>query len=269
MNDLQQIRDALRDSKSEFWDDWHSDMSEGDFENHWLIMDIDKALTILDRMMAARGDTQEALDALDRLLNDALCYRDGYGTSRDDAKIVERALTAQPAESVGEQPKSTWDFYKSTLERFVYETTHLSPQNEDGSHDCRISKKCLLHGRIALELLGKLSQPKQPDVNAEISRGLSIVEKYINTQSEKAWDGITIIKNAIAHQQQERPYIVGDDGAPRQMQDINQELLGALKRAYKWFEKAINGNIMDAPDAGLIMRKIKQAIASAEQKGWC
>lgn len=52
IEDLKQVRDALYDSKAEFWDDWNSNMSEGDFENHWLIMDIDKSLATLDRIIA-------------------------------------------------------------------------------------------------------------------------------------------------------------------------------------------------------------------------
>ena len=55
MNELQQIRDVLTDCKQEFWDDWHSHISEGDFENHWLIMDIDKALATIDRLIAEQG----------------------------------------------------------------------------------------------------------------------------------------------------------------------------------------------------------------------
>lgn len=52
IEELKQVRDALYDSKAEFWDDWNSNMSEGDFENHWLIMDIDKSLATLDRIIA-------------------------------------------------------------------------------------------------------------------------------------------------------------------------------------------------------------------------
>ena len=54
-NELKQIRDVLTDCKQEFWDDWHSHISEGDFENHWLIMDIDKALATIDRLIAEQG----------------------------------------------------------------------------------------------------------------------------------------------------------------------------------------------------------------------
>lgn len=38
---------------------------------------------------------QAALDALDRLENDALCYRDGYGETRKDAETIRAALEQQ------------------------------------------------------------------------------------------------------------------------------------------------------------------------------
>lgn len=33
-----------------------------------------------------------ALEAIDRLENDAMCYRDGYGETRKDAELVRAAL---------------------------------------------------------------------------------------------------------------------------------------------------------------------------------
>lgn len=42
------------------------------------------------------GDVQLALDALDRMYNDALASQDGYGTSHDDFETIRAALTAQP-----------------------------------------------------------------------------------------------------------------------------------------------------------------------------
>ena len=33
------------------------------------------------------------------------------------------------------------------LEQYIYETTHLSPQKEDGSHWCKISESCLSKAR--------------------------------------------------------------------------------------------------------------------------
>lgn len=39
---------------------------------------------------------------------------------------------------------------RDALATFIYETTCLSPLNDDGSHDCRISAECLEAGREAL-----------------------------------------------------------------------------------------------------------------------
>lgn len=35
------------------------------------------------------------------------------------------------------------------LTEMIYETTHLSPRNEDGSHDCRICASTLSRARLA------------------------------------------------------------------------------------------------------------------------
>jgi hypothetical protein len=48
---------------------------------------------------------------------------------------------------------SSADPIREALESFIYETTHLSPERPDGSHDCRISKETLTKGREALPLL--------------------------------------------------------------------------------------------------------------------
>jgi len=39
------------------------------------------------------------------------------------------------------------------LQEFIYETTHLSPIEDDGSHWCKISADCLEKGRAALRAL--------------------------------------------------------------------------------------------------------------------
>jgi hypothetical protein len=43
------------------------------------------------------------------------------------------------------------DRLRAALVNLVYEVTHLSPQREDGSHDCRISAEALQIARKALE----------------------------------------------------------------------------------------------------------------------
>ena len=39
---------------------------------------------------------------------------------------------------------------KAALRHLVYEITHLSPEEDDGSHRCRISKSALQSARAAL-----------------------------------------------------------------------------------------------------------------------
>jgi hypothetical protein len=43
------ILKTLKDTKAELWDAWHSHMSEGQFENHWLIQDLDKAILLRNK----------------------------------------------------------------------------------------------------------------------------------------------------------------------------------------------------------------------------
>ncbi len=103
------------------------------------------------------NDLKTVRDALERWDNQGVINHDQMCSFIEFTRSTLDRMIETPAPQVDDQPKCTWDFYRSTLERFVYETTHLSAENVDGSHDCTISKKCLLHGRIALELFGKLS----------------------------------------------------------------------------------------------------------------
>lgn len=43
---------------------------------------------------------QAALEALDRLENDAMCYRDGYGETRKDAETIRHALQDPPVPAI-------------------------------------------------------------------------------------------------------------------------------------------------------------------------
>ena len=43
---------------------------------------------------------------------------------------------------------------EAALQTFIYETTHLSPIEDDGSHWCKISAECLEKGRAALRDMG-------------------------------------------------------------------------------------------------------------------
>ena len=44
---------------------------------------------------------------------------------------------------------------EAALQTFIYETTHLSPLEDDGSHWCKISAECLEKGRAALRDMGE------------------------------------------------------------------------------------------------------------------
>jgi len=43
---------------------------------------------------------------------------------------------------------------RTALREMIYETTHLSPENDDGSHDCRIRATTLRQAREALNVKG-------------------------------------------------------------------------------------------------------------------
>ena len=57
-----------------------------------------------------------ALEALDRLENDAMCYRDGYGETRKDAETIRAAL--QSATISETQLES--EIKKTALPEFIY-----------------------------------------------------------------------------------------------------------------------------------------------------
>jgi hypothetical protein len=47
------------------------------------------------------------------------------------------------------------------LALIIYETTHLSPQEDDGSHWCKISAECLEKGRQALAAFDVKEKPSR------------------------------------------------------------------------------------------------------------
>ncbi len=78
-----------------------------------------------------------------RQLGAALARRVMLSGSQDTiAKAADETLRALAAER---------DALREALQQMVYETTHLSPEEDDGSHWCRISKQALTQGRAALE----------------------------------------------------------------------------------------------------------------------
>jgi hypothetical protein len=57
------------------------------------------------------------------------------------------------------------------LRRMIYETTHMSPLEDDGSHKCRISKDALAGARAALALLREDGDGWKPDYQAPKAPG--------------------------------------------------------------------------------------------------
>ena len=56
------------------------------------------------------------------------------------------------------------------LRAFIYETTHLSPCRDDGSHDCRISAETLAKGRAAFAMSAAAAPPSVEGVEATSAR---------------------------------------------------------------------------------------------------
>lgn len=72
--------------------------------------------------------------------------------ARGDVSILD--LLVEEDATTTEKPYANVkiDSLTEALCRMVYETTHLSPQRDDGSHDCRISNAALTAAREALKL---------------------------------------------------------------------------------------------------------------------
>lgn len=95
----------------------------------------------------------------------------GWGTSEAEPKCVTNwwyppshplaciceAETEEAAEHIAQALNSnaTVDALREALERMVYETTSLSPLEDDGSHWCRISAEALAIARAALAKIAK------------------------------------------------------------------------------------------------------------------
>lgn len=116
----------------------------------------------------------EVMERLASILNDPLSsdeqrgmLPDWAGTDMQKAAQTLRAIAAErdalKAELHETRMQSLVDFgklqkacdernaLKAALALIVYETTHLSPVEEDGSHWCRITGPCLNKARAALQ----------------------------------------------------------------------------------------------------------------------
>lgn len=82
---------------------------------------------------------REELEPLEREVADCLAHSDAGAPQMYVSADVMDALLSHIRELEG------------ALREMVYETTHLSPQEDDGSHWAKISKAALLKARQALK----------------------------------------------------------------------------------------------------------------------
>ena len=67
----------------------------------------------------------------------------------DPTKAIEAALRIGFAEGQ-DQAKEEIEKLRAALRELIYEITHLSPQEDDGSHRCTITGETLRKARMAL-----------------------------------------------------------------------------------------------------------------------
>ena len=133
--------------------------------------------------------------------------------------------------------------------------SELTRSQQKPSGDVQAALDCLDHLEASLDgcyadyeiktIRAALTE-QQPDVNAELLEALNKAEFELGVAKSniRLLTELSDAKDAM------------DKG-----------LLEALKYAVDWFGQAMKGNIMDAPNAGLVIRKLNAAIARAEQKG--
>jgi hypothetical protein len=59
-------------------------------------------------------------------------------------------LGAEEAAAIGRMIQAENEKLRAALRELIYETTHLSPQEDDGSHRCTITGETLRKARAAL-----------------------------------------------------------------------------------------------------------------------
>lgn len=99
-----------------------------------LICGIDPPAIWLDEARAILALIRPAFEAKEREL---AATHDAYQQAAVDAVALYRDADAKLAQAV------------VALRVVIYETTHLSPRRDDGSHDCRISAEALRSARAA------------------------------------------------------------------------------------------------------------------------
>ena len=89
-------------------------------------------------------DTSRSGDLVERLRKGVL-----YGDARLHNPKGHDPLRMEAADRI-EALEAENERLREGLREYVYETTHLSPQENDGSHWCKISANCLNNARAAL-----------------------------------------------------------------------------------------------------------------------
>lgn len=107
-------------------------------------------LVIVDRNRIAKNAPQYPVELVERMVGLA---RMASGEYPEMHLVVDeaRAIIAKIEPPIDGE-------LEEALAQFIYETTHLSPLNDDGSHDCRISAECLEKARAAIKRIRTQTQ---------------------------------------------------------------------------------------------------------------
>lgn len=226
MNELKQIRDALypfaniaekiigTNPKDSRWLETPMFyMGDDKDPMRWTItgrgfMNAFSALSTLDRMMSARGDTQAAVDwdALYKIRDKAegkiLDKLNDWLYCNDPRKTGDTQATAQPAESVDVEPRLTGDikvgvttFRKgvklSTVQRCIDSHINNPPRISGDTNLLEDLAKNMRSGSVEY-----YSEPNQPDVAELLERAKALV-KYCEWQINEGTDHHPTLPSAI------------------------------------------------------------------------
>lgn len=197
---------------------------------------------------------RDALDALDRMYNDALASQDGYGTSHDDFETIRDALTAQPDVSA-ELLDDTGLFCiinilekaKVCAQNIIYDL----PMGHNSGQQAIYARNYIHKAIYALQ-----TATMQESVNAELLEALKEAVRLWEQHDPIHEYHINEWKKAI------------DRAALTAQQDVNQELLEALKSVLSHVENEDVKKVSDQCTLCYSYRKmVRDAIARAEQRG--
>ena len=97
-------------------------------------------------------DLRQAADRIEQLEREKAVVSDLWEQQKEIA-LGYLADCNKAADLIETQAREIERLREALIE-YVYETTHLSPQEEDGSHWCKISANCLSKARAALAKRG-------------------------------------------------------------------------------------------------------------------